>query len=300
MPETRGLHTIVVATDFSENAVAAVQRAGEIAKQHGARIVLVHAVMSMTPAAPEFIPVPASFYEELRELAERQLEASVQALRKDGLAVEPRVMAEPAVSAVLAAAEEAKADLIVVGTRGATGLKRLLLGSTAARIVREASCPVLTVPVGAKVTPHRALVATDFSEDAAAAAEAAATLLSGASDGRNKMILLHAYRYPSALSRLEGEALVEAITATDEAARKELATLAEKLARPGLEIETRAEPGEPAEAILERARDLDVDLIAMGTHGRSALKRLFLGSNAERVLPASTCPVLTVHLPHRE
>lgn len=297
MSQESGFQTIVVATDFSDHAASAVAVGAEIAKQHGARVVLVHAVMAMTPTAPEFIPVPASFYEELRTLAHSQLEALAQPLRQQGLNAEARIMAEPAVSAVLAAVEDRQADLVVVGTRGMSGVKRLLLGSTAARLIREAPCPVLTVPVEAQTTLRKALVATDFSDHAAAAAAAAARLLGRDEAEPRQLVLLHAYRYPSALSHLDGAALVDAISATDEAARGRLAALAESLARPGLRIEIRAEPGEPAETILERAGDLGADLVAMGTHGRSALKRLFLGSNTERVLPSASCPVLTVHLP---
>src|SRR5690606_9641921 len=160
------------------------------------------------------------------ELAEEQLAKSVGALRERGLTVESRVMAEPATTAVLEAASDLDADLIVVGTRGATGLKRLLLGSTAARIVREAPCPVLSVPTppeGGTRPVRNVLVATDFSDDAAAAARAALRLVGDRPpEDPASVVLLHVYRYPSALSRLEGEALVEAIASTDESARREL------------------------------------------------------------------------------
>jgi nucleotide-binding universal stress UspA family protein len=211
--------------------------------------------------------------------------------------VESLLVAEPAAAGVLGVAADCHADLIVAGTRGTTGWQRLLLGSTAARLIRESPCPVLTVP---RETTGRAirtvLVAIDFSDDAAAAARAAVRVADRSEPG-SRVVLFHAYRYPSALSGLDGAQLVDAITATHDAAERRLAALARDVAAPGIVLETCAEPGEPAESIVAKAYAIGADLIAMGTHGRSALKRLFLGSNTERVVPSSPCAVLTAHAP---
>lgn len=302
MSNPMGPRTIVIATDFSDNAAAAVAHAGEIARQHGARIVLVHAVASLTPAAPEFIPVPPAFYDELRQRAQAELEKEVASLRREGLLVDSVLVAEPAAAGVLKAATERSADLIVVGSRGTTRWQRLLLGSTAARLVREAPCPVVMVPSSGVVRqgPMRvALVATDFSEDASCAAEAALRMLGASGPGR-RLVLLHVYRYPPAIAVSEGPALIDVLATTHNSAEAELATFAAKLAASGVAIETCAEPGEPVEAILEKAAAIGADLIALGTHGRSRLKRLFLGSTAERVLPSAPCPVLTAHRSRRD
>lgn len=297
MLDKANCRTVVVATDFSENAAVALRAAADFTERESARLVLVHAVLAMAPAAPEFVPLPPSMYDELRESASAQLDEAVERLRASGRLVEPLVVLEPAAAGVVAAAVERKADLIVAGTRGATGWQRLLVGSTAARLVREAPCPVLVVPRA--ITSKRVrtvLVATDFSDDAAAAATAAARLVDDTKPGA-KIFLLHAYRYPSALSGLDGERLVEAIRATHESAEKRLADLARHVAVPGISVETSAEPGEPTESILSKASEIGADLIAMGTHGRSGLKRLFLGSNTERVVSAASCAVLTARVP---
>jgi nucleotide-binding universal stress UspA family protein len=297
MQNPEGPRTIVVATDFSDNAAAAVAHAGEIARQHGARLVLVHAVAAMTPAAPEFIPVPPAFYEELRERARAELEKEVASLRRTGLLVDSLLVAEPAAEGVLEAAADRSADLIVVGARGTTRWQRLLLGSTAARLVRHAPCPVVMVPSSGVVRqgPMRvALAATDFSEDATSAAEAAVRMLGAGGPGR-RLVLHHVYRYPPAIAVCEGPALIDIIAGTHDSALSELGALAAKMEAPGVAIETCAEPGEPAEAILAKAKAIGADLIAIGTHGRSRLKRLFLGRAAERVLPAAPCPILTAH-----
>jgi nucleotide-binding universal stress UspA family protein len=300
MPDEASRRTILVATDFSDHAAVALETAARIAEQQGARLLLVHAVLAMVPTAPEFIPVPASLYEELRMQARTQLDEKVSSLRKSGHLVESLVVAEPAAAGVLAVAAERKADLIVAGTRGRTGWQKLLLGSTAARLIREAPCPVVTVP---RTTPSQrvrtVLIATDFSDDAAVAAQAAVRLVDG-TEPNGRIVLLHAYRYPSALSGLEGPQLVDAISATHESAEKRLAELARGLATPGIAVATCAEPGEPTESILAKAGEIGAALIAMGTHGRSGLKRLFLGSNTERVVSAAPCAVLTAHVSARD
>jgi nucleotide-binding universal stress UspA family protein len=289
--------TILVATDFSENAAVALAAAARFAEQQSARLILVHAVLATVPTAPEFVPLPSSFYEDLRAQAQARLDDEVRALRHAGHLVEALVVAEPAASGVLAAALERKATLIVAGTRGRTGWQRILLGSTASRLIREAPCPVVTVPPAASPRGVRTvLAATDFSDDAAAAARAAMRLVDATEPGA-KVLLFHAYRYPSALSGLEGSQLVDAIHATHEAAENRLAELARDLATLTISVETCAEPGEPTESVLAKAGQIGADLIAMGTHGRSGLKRILLGSNTERVVPEAPCPVLTVHVP---
>ena len=88
MSRATELHTIVVATDLSEPANAAIARAAEIAHRSGARLVLVHAVAPLPPPAPEFLPVPAPVYEDLRRSAEQQLRLRVDSLRGAGLEAE--------------------------------------------------------------------------------------------------------------------------------------------------------------------------------------------------------------------
>ena len=140
------IRRIVVATDFSPAADAALRYARELAGLLGARLHLVHAYHVDVPAAvPGSVTLAPSFMEGLRDAAQQQLDPRAAEARSDGLEVTTELVCEPAVGALIDAAEHADADLIVMGTRGLSGLKHVLLGSVAERSVRLAPCPVLTV-----------------------------------------------------------------------------------------------------------------------------------------------------------
>ena len=143
------IKTILVPTDFSEDANAAIDAATSLAKTFGARIHVIHAYHMIVPmaASPMAGPVviPEEFYAQLRENAETQVAELVERVRKSGVEVEGQAVLEPASMAIAAAAERVGADLIVMGTRGLTGLKHVVLGSVAERTLRHAPCPVLTV-----------------------------------------------------------------------------------------------------------------------------------------------------------
>lgn len=291
--------TIVVATDFSTDASCALEWAIEVARQRGARIVLVHAFTANVVPAPEFVPLPPSYHEELHGQARERLEAEAAHVRDADLDVATELVLSHPVHGVLDAARRYDASLIVAGTRGRTAWKRVLLGTVAGRLVREATCPVLTVHRhdGAQPRPIQTiLVPTDFSEDAALAADAAARLLCELGEGL-RLVLLHAYRVPIEAMHLPAGVLMDAIHATAGAAERSLGELAGKLRRPGLQIDTLAREGYPPEVILEAAPSVGADLIAMGTHGRSGIGRALLGSTAERVIATAPCPVLTVRRP---
>lgn len=142
--------TIVVATDFGHAAGRAVQYGLEFARAFGARLHLVHVADDIAARALPGLGVPpldyAAAQESIDAEAKRSLGALVTADRMAKLDVRPVLLRdnEPG-RAVLAYARENQADLIVIGTHGRTGLAQFFLGSAAQRVVRSASCPVLTV-----------------------------------------------------------------------------------------------------------------------------------------------------------
>jgi nucleotide-binding universal stress UspA family protein len=299
MGNVEPLRTIVVATDFSESSAAALAWAEGIAREHGAHLVLVHAVASEALPAPEFVPLPAEYYERIHADARAQLEAAAAEVRQRGLTVDSELVLALPVTGILDVAARRGADLVIAGTNGRTGWKYALLGSTAARLVREAECPVLVVHAqdAGKPRPVRTVVVpTDFSEDAALAAQAATRMLGESGEGR-RILLLHAYRVPVEAAHLPADVLLHAIRDAERSAHDGLEALAATLRRPGVAVEVAAREGHPAEVIGDFARVARADLISMGTHGRSGLRRLLLGSTAERVLPSAPCPILTVHRP---
>lgn len=300
MEHSEEFRTVLVATDFSESADGAIEWAAELARPHGAKLVLVHASMPLMPvvAAPEFVPLPPAAYEADRERVQIELGARTDVLREKGLEVVSQARSGPPVEVILDAAESEAADLIVVGTRGLTGAKRIFLGSTAAQVVRRAPCPVLTVHPD-QATTHRPIrtivVPTDGSDDAKLAVREAVRLL-GPVSANARLKLLHVYRLqpevvypwtPAHMAFRATEAVAEAM--------KQLEEVAGPLRKQGFDVELLVDQGYPPDVIDDVAKRSGADLIAMGTHGRSFLPRLVLGSVAERVLPEAPCPVLTVH-----
>lgn len=142
------VETILVPTDFSADAEKALSTAIELAKLFGARIVVLHAyhvdIPMVSPMAGGYA-LPQGFYEDLRSQATAQVEKLAKAAAAEGIEATGLALQEPAAAGIAAQAESLPADLIVMGTRGLTGLKHMVLGSVAERVVRTAPCPVLTV-----------------------------------------------------------------------------------------------------------------------------------------------------------
>lgn len=298
MSNAKAPRVIVVGTDFSADSDAALAWATKIAREHGAGIIMVHALSSGVLPTPEFVPVPPEYVASVHGEAKELLEKAAARSRAEGVDVECELLLSWPSIGILDIAERFSADLIVLGTRGRSSWKRALLGSTAARVVRQAPCPVLTVHHGAAGQPRpvrTVLVPTDFSRDADAAVDAASVLLGGGPNRR--LILAHAYRIPIEAAHLPAQVLSDAIRATEIAASEGLHKIAKRLHRPGLTIDLASRDGDPTDVILDLAKTDPVDVIAMGTRGRSGLARMLLGSTAERVLSSASCPVLTVHEP---
>ena len=135
------LRTILHATDFSERSAHALTLACALARDHGARLLLVHVAALPVAIYGEavLIPDPKDFQEPL------QRRLSQLPVPDPNLRVERRFEEGDAGTEIMRVAEEVHADLIVMGTHGRTGLARLLMGSVAEQVVRRATCPVLTV-----------------------------------------------------------------------------------------------------------------------------------------------------------
>jgi nucleotide-binding universal stress UspA family protein len=191
-------------------------------------------------------------------------------------------------------AEQIGADLIAVGSHGRTGLARLMLGSVAERVVRHAHCSVLVARAAEKTGV--VLAATDLSPPSLSAVTAAAAT---AQRTGARLVLVSVLDWadtaPGAAAALIGVAPVQIPEEVRQQVRASLATmLVDTLARTGAPGETRVVEGEAANAIVTCAEELGAELVVVGTHGRTGLRRLALGSVAERVVRNASCSVLTV------
>jgi nucleotide-binding universal stress UspA family protein len=135
-------------TDFSRASTAAFKRAVTLAKKDRGELVLVHALAPPIPIAGEGY-IPPNVYENLedsaRKYAEKRLAALQAKARGAGVKTSTLLLEGAAHEQIVRAAKSKKADLIVIGTHGRTGLAKLFLGSVASRVVTAATCPVLTV-----------------------------------------------------------------------------------------------------------------------------------------------------------
>lgn len=140
--------TVLVPVDFSGHAGAALHLAIELVRGSGGTIHLLHAYEVPLGSIPPYgVAVPEELLAQVRDAAARRLEKAAHEVTAAGVGCETHVVHGPAADVIVAAASELDVDLIAMGTRGLTGLKHVLLGSVAERTVRQAPCPVLTVPM---------------------------------------------------------------------------------------------------------------------------------------------------------
>jgi nucleotide-binding universal stress UspA family protein len=237
---------------------------------------------------------------EDRELFQKRLDAFLEPARAAGVPICGQVLVGRPTERIVSAAQESGADLIVLGTHGASGFERLILGSVAERVLRKAACPVLTVPPRARNTStlpfRRILCPVDFSEASHAAVELAVSI---ASDGDADVTFLHVLESSGDAADLTRR-MSEPIT-VPEYDREREAQAGERLAllvagdvsewcRPS----TRLCRGKPYREILNVSSQDGADLIVIGVHGRNPLDVALFGSTTNQVVRAATCPVLTV------
>lgn len=142
------IQTILVPTDFSEIAAQALQVACSLARDHGAKLVLMSAPLPPPPSAEGYVPFED--YAGLSGEAECQLTAVAKNIAD--LPIKTRVLVGSAGPAIVETAKAVQADLIVMGTHGRSGLMRVLMGSVAEYVLRHAPCPVLAIKP--KVADH--------------------------------------------------------------------------------------------------------------------------------------------------
>jgi nucleotide-binding universal stress UspA family protein len=140
------IRKILVPLDFSRHSMKALDTAIDLARRFDARIVLLHAYATTAYLGlSEEVVVPPDFFEMVHLAAARSLGKAAEQAARAGVPVETRLSELPAAEAIVATAHDLGIDLIVMCTRGLSGLKHLLLGSVAERTLRLARCPVLAL-----------------------------------------------------------------------------------------------------------------------------------------------------------
>jgi nucleotide-binding universal stress UspA family protein len=281
---------ILCPIDFSPGSIRALEAAVRFAaRDQVTELVVLHAVSLPTLAYASEYPTSAELMSAQVEAARKELANAVQyASTLGAIRIASKLELGPAWQVIVETLADPSYDVCVIGSQGRTGLSRVLLGSVAEKVIRHASCSILTVhPTGRANLFRHILCPVDFSSSSAHALELAAKLV--ASDGA--ITLLHVLELPV---RYSG-------TVTDEELAKYLAPestgilldWANKLRAAGVTVHTQSRIGYPGAQILsELEHDARCDLVVLGSHGRTGVARAVLGSVAEKVTRHAPCQVL--------
>jgi nucleotide-binding universal stress UspA family protein len=275
-----GYGSILVACDFSEPSLVAMRAAGAIVQRAPARLEILH--VEKARAAESAASTDSDEVEAKRSLGELRVDELSE------LSVELRTVVHG--SAAQAILDEARQfDLCVVGTHGRTGIARLVLGSVSERVVRHAECDVLVARAEPAPPWQRVVVATDFSEGARAAAIAAHDLARrlGAT-----LTVVHVFDPGAAVPREDaaGHLRVAEVRHLAEARLEDL-VVHDLAGSAKVELLTAADAGE---RLVSYVAHQHVGLLVVGTHGRSGIARLLIGSVSERLVRLAPCSVLVV------
>ena len=276
---------IVLATDLTLACDRALDRAIQLARDWKASLIVLHVVEADAKRLTGAPRPPRSAENEMARI-----------IRSDhgtgGLEIEQRLSLGDPVERIVALAQETQSGLIVIGLAHAKGIGEKLLGSTAGKLLRYASCPVLSVRGRVDGAYSAVAVGTDFSKPSRVALDWALRLFHG-----SKYWLVHAYETPF------GSALYSDYTLPREFEDKEaievflheaLQRFAAEGGEPPFSIQPFYWPGRPDDAFSEFISSHNPHLVVIGTHGRSGLKRLTIGSVAEQLLNTLPCDVLVV------
>ena len=275
-------------TDFSACSDAAFTCATGVARANRARLSLLHVVV---PDAVTYmtsdVPVALDLQEKWAQEQMPRVDERLKDLQHEMIVVQ----GEDVWAAVEAKLELLGNDLIVLGTHGKTGSRKMLMGSLAERVLRGSTVPVMTVgpevPLGlGKGKFHRVLLATDF---APGSAEAACYATSVAQRDQAELVLVHACRKSKSGGPDKGSELsvAEALHRLDET----VSCTTKLRSRPEMLVEH----GEPAARIVEVAKQKQADLIVMGARNTRNLATTHLEiGTVHNVVAQAPCPVLTV------
>ena len=181
-----------------------------------------------------------------------------------------------------------------MGKRGRTGIKRLMMGSVTARVIGHSPCSVLVVPHEARVEFKNIVLAVDGSRySVAAASEAVGTAKRNKSKLVVVSVVLSESIPPMDIAFSEGRRDRIANSELQEA-EKNVKAVKDAAQKEGVSVEGFVLSGIPYEAIINIATEKKADLIVLGSHGKTGLEKLLVGSVAERVVVLSSCAVLVV------
>lgn len=292
--------TLLLATDFQSPARKAFSCAVALALAIPAKLVIAH-VIKAAPRPRQASDSDSRYQGALKTAAMLELGRLARVAQEAGIKTEIRLLSGIPWTCILESAEKLRPELIVLGTHGKIGWDRLQLGSTAEAVVRQASCPVITlhgmVPGDAfrhpaRVRLRRLLVGTDLSGSTAIVLRYAAGL---AKRLDASLLILHALgEGPRSRGLHQVFGLTRGNAWSKTSRQRKLDRWVSTLQAQDLPVESRCVDEAPVEAIVGEAERWRADMLILGTVGRRGLSRLMLGSVAEGVIRRAGCAVLTI------
>jgi nucleotide-binding universal stress UspA family protein len=269
---TAKLERLLLSADGSKFSEGAVREAISLAKTCGSKLYIV----SVVEVNPEFESLAPGLVERVEKETRQYLEEVKGKALKEGADCEIIVHeGENPHKYIVSEASKKKVEMIIMGRRGRTGLKRLMMGSVTAKVIGHAPCKVLVVPKAATVDYKKILIATDGSKYSEAASREAISIA----------------------KRIGSDMIAISVATKDKnlpAAKKSVDAVKKIAEKEGIKIDVITPKGTPYEVIVNTAERKNADVIFIGSHGRTGIERLFMGSVTERVIGHANCAVMVV------
>jgi nucleotide-binding universal stress UspA family protein len=266
------MERLLLVTDGSIYSEGAARAAIEFARRCSGKLY----AMSVLESNPEYESVGISVFDKEEAEAKGCLDSIKARALLEGINCETMLYRDvESYRQIVQEAAERHIDTIVIGRRGRKGLAKLLMGEDAAKVIGHAPCKVLVVPKAAKIEYKSILIATDGSKHSEAAAFEAMNIA----------------------RRCESAVIAISVSPSEDGlqeAKANAARVGEIAQKEGISVETLTPIGRPHKAIVETAGGRGIDLIVMGTYGKTGLRKLFMGSATEKVIGLAGCAVLVV------
>lgn len=287
----KNVKKILIPYDFSETSQAALKQGILLSRKLQANLLVLY-VLEKTPNEEILkLTFPSGdLRSKLENKIQGELRSLVNAEPESKISIETRVVVgKPAVE-ILLMTEKEKADLVVMGSHGHTGLKRLWLGSVTERVVQRAKIPVLVHRGKTEIAPTRILIPIDFSEYSKEGLELGlqwAKIFNAKPYFFHVIILQDLYSFKDLFVPINSS-IEEALK---EEARIKLADWTKEI---NMDHHLEIKMGNPSLEIEREVHAHSIDLVVLATHGQTGLKHFLMGSVAEQTVRHSPCSVLTV------
>jgi len=282
---------LLLAAESSEFSEGAIREAIRLAKRCGSKLT----ALSVIESNSEYASTAPAILEKMEKEILAYLDGVKARAKQEGVDCETVTYeGEDSYKYIVEEAVKQKSTMIIMGRRGKKGFRRLVMGSTTSWTIGHATCSVMVVPRAAQVDFKSIVVATDGSNYSNAAASEAIGI---AKRNNAKLTVLAVVPADIAMPTDIDFAALQRDKLSDQemqSAEKNAKAVKEAAQKAGVEAQAFVMSGKPADAIIEIAKDKSADLIVVGSHGRTGLDRLLMGSVTERVIVMSSCAVLAV------